>query len=126
MKPAPDDQEVTVGSIVVNSYVQRKVTVFAIHEHEVASISLLNTLSSFCFSAMAACFSFAVATWVNVAFQSTMTPEANIIAYFISPFAAVLGVGLAITGFCLLRSRGSTMSTIKSQSVSAQKPDIFG
>lgn len=108
----------TSGSIVENSYVRRSVRVLAIHEHEVESISFLNGLASGLFSLTSAFVSFAVATWVNVAFQTVLSPEATILAKFVSPAAVILGGVAAYAGWVALRKRGSTLTTIKAQSIS--------
>ncbi|MBB6013502.1 hypothetical protein HNR59_002891 [Aquamicrobium lusatiense] len=110
------------GSIVVNDYVQRSVKVLAIHEHEVEHISFMNGLSAFCFSTMSAFASFAAATWVSASLQSTITPATQILTTVIGPGALILGVIVGILGFLVLRRRGSTLKTIKGQTITVVDP----
>lgn len=116
-----DEPKLSSGSIVVNDYVQRKVQVLAIHEHEVDHISFMNGLSSACFAMMSAAFSFAVSTWVNVAFQAQLSPAASILSSVVSPVAIVIGAGFGLAGWLSLRKKSSTLETIKKQSISQQK-----
>ncbi|WP_333899599.1 hypothetical protein [Agrobacterium pusense] len=116
--------QLSSGSIVVNNYVQRNVRVLAIHEHEVEDISFMNGLSSACFAIMSGLISFAISTWVNVAFQAEMTAPATILSSVVSPAAIVLGVGFGVAGSLALRRKKSTLATIKSQSISQQEVSV--
>lgn len=109
------------GSIVVNNYVQRTVRVLAIHEHEVDDISFMNGLSSACFAVMSGLGSFAISTWVNVAFQTQMSPTAEILSSVVSPIAFCIGLGFGVAGICALKRKKSTLATIKAQSLSQQQ-----
>jgi len=113
--------QLSSGSIVVNNYVQRNVRVLAIHEHEVEDISFMNGLSSACFAVMSGLISFAVSTWVNVAFQAEITATTSILSSVVSPTAIFLGIGFGIAGLFALKRKKSTLATIKAQSNSQQE-----
>ncbi|WP_162791696.1 hypothetical protein U0027_06055 [Agrobacterium tumefaciens] len=113
--------QLSSGSIVVNNYVQRNVRVLAIHEHEVEDISFMNGLSSACFAVMSGLVSFAVSTWVNVAFQTEITATTSILSSVVSPTAILLGLGFGVAGILALRRKRSTLAVIKSQSISQQE-----
>lgn len=107
--------ELPQGSIVTNSYVERTVTVYAVHEPEVETLSILNGLSNLFLSLGCLFLSLPIGAWLNEQF-SDPKPEAR------SAIRVLfwLGLGVAVLFFLLtigtFFKRGSVWKKIKTQS----------
>jgi hypothetical protein len=107
------------GAYVENLYVRRKVTVLAVHEHEVDDIAFMNTLSTACFSLCSASVAFAVGILTNAAFAEKLTATALGALQIGVPLCVVTALVFAVGGFIALRRKDSTLGKIRRQSESA-------
>ncbi len=71
-------------------YVEREVTVYAIHESEVEQISSFNTLGSVFVGIGAAMLSYAIGIWTNASFVEKLTPMGDVASAFLA-LAVVMG-----------------------------------
>lgn len=104
------------GSTVENLYVQRTVTVLAVHEHEVDDLSFMNTLAIVCFSFFSGLLAFAAGAWANAAFAETLTPKGAAMMEVVVPVCVVLALCFGAGGIVSLCRRGSTLTKIREQS----------
>ena len=104
------------GSIVANAYVKRSVVVYAIHEPEAESLSMLTSLSTLFFSLGCLAMSLPVGVWLNNLFSTVVTEDAHKAINLIFN----IGLGVSIIFFTLAvlvtYKRSNAWKKIKSQS----------
>jgi len=107
------------GATVTPLYVQRQMKVYAIHGHEIDTLSMFNAAATVCFSVASFIGSAAVSIWVNRIFYTQLTPEAAVATIYVAPGLLLLAVVFIGLGIYAMRRRKSTWQTIKDESRSA-------
>ena len=96
-KEASPTAEMPRGAVVQPFYAWRDMKFYAVAEHELDSLSMMNTLNSILFGVGVSLISLAVGIIVNFAFTEKVTPEGNVLAKFGAPTLIVFGlVALAV------------------------------
>jgi hypothetical protein len=90
---------------------------FAIAEHEVRTISMMNTLATIFFSVGTTCLGFAIGIWTNAMFYETLTPEGRILSHMAAPILCAFALIFAGLGIWSLRSRSATWDAIRRESL---------
>ena len=112
------------ASPVVLLFARREMTIYALNESEVRSISFMNTLAMAFFSLASACLTFALGVWVEGAFQENLSAEATVLNAMAPPICAVGTIVFAGLGIWALMHRGSMLKTVRSEShVESQSGD---
>src|SRR5271155_2384791 len=101
------------GATISTSYVGRQMRAFAIAEHEVRTISTMNTLATIFFSVGTTFLGFAVGIWTNAMFYDSLTPEGRLLSHVASPILCVVALIFVALGIWALRSRSVTWDTIR-------------
>ena len=104
------------GAMVENLYVKRTVRVLAVHQHEVHSISFMNTLATVAFSVASAFIGFGAGILTNAAFADTMTPLATAAMELGAPLCFASAIIAIVLGCIALAKRKSTLTQIEEQS----------
>jgi hypothetical protein len=88
---SPIFTELPQGATISTAYVGRQMRAFAIAEHEVRTISMMNTLATIFFSVGTTCLGFAIGIWTNAMFYETLTPEGRILSH-VAPLSSALSL----------------------------------
>jgi RsiW-degrading membrane proteinase PrsW (M82 family) len=113
----PISTQQALGATISTAYVGCQMRAFAIVEHEVRTISMMNTLGTIFFSVGTTCLGFAVGIWTNAMFYDTLTPEGRILSHVIAPFLCGLAFVLGCLGVWAFRSRSTTWDAIRRESL---------
>ena len=118
--PAPDGPRVQFegerGAPVLLQYARREMTIYALNESEIRSISFMNALAMAFFSLASASCTFALGVLVEGAFQESLTAEAAVLNEVVSPVCVVFTIIFAGLGIWALVHRGSMLNTVRSES----------
>ena len=106
----------TTGSIVHPQYVERDMTFYAVPEHELRSISMMNTLAIFFFSGASSFLAFFAGIRVEVSLQDPVTPQAAAISATAEPICIIGAIVCGLLGGWALVHRGSMLKTIRNES----------
>jgi hypothetical protein len=106
------------GATISTAYVGRQMRAFAIAEHEVRTISMMNTLATIFFSIGTTCLGVAIGIWTNAMFYEKLTPEGTILSHVAAPGLCVFWLIFVVLGFWALRSRSATWEAIRRESLS--------
>ena len=110
------DRESDPGAKVTTVYVARQMKAFAIHEYEIDSIGVNNSLASIFFSLGSAAFALATGIWINTCFTEKLTPPAEIMSKFVAPVCLVGCVVFLFLGGWALRKRTAIWERIREES----------
>lgn len=108
--------ELQIGATVTPLYVQRQMKVYAIHGHEIDSLSMFNATATACFTLAAFVGSAALSIWINRIFYTELTPAGIVASYYVAPGLCLLAAVFVIVGIVAICKRRSTWRTIKSES----------
>lgn len=118
--PPADEHSVTFegsqSSLVLLQYAKREMTVYALNESEVRSISFMNVLAMAFFSLASACATFAIGIRVEAMFQESLTAEAAVLNVMAPPICTVGALVFGGLGIWALLHRGSMLKTLREQS----------
>jgi len=103
------------GATVTTVYLVREVKAYAVQEHELETLSMMNSLASSFFAISAFLLSAAISVWINALFYETMPPRAQVAYEYVAPGVLVLGIIFLSLGVWANRKRASTWKTIKGQ-----------
>jgi hypothetical protein len=111
-----DEFRISSGATVTPLYVQREMKVYAVHEHEIHSISMFNTLAAVFFALASFIASAGLSIWTNRMFYTELTPAGIIGANYVAPGLLLLAVIFVMVGAFAIRKRESTWKAIKKES----------
>lgn len=111
--------ELQVGATVTPLYVQRQMKVYAIHGHEIDSISMFNATATACFTLAAFIGGAALSIWINRIFYTELTPAGIVASSYVAPGLLLLSAVFVIVGIIAIVKRQSSWRTIKSESRSS-------
>ncbi len=112
-----DRQELQVGSSVLPLYVERKMKVYAITEHELESLSTRNAQTTAFYSIGSFILSAAISVWGNAIFYTELPAPALVAKYYGAPLSGLMALVFFGLGLHAARSRKSTWQQIKAESV---------
>lgn len=104
------------GAIVRPVYVERRMKVYAVSEHEAQTISSLNAQQSSFFALASFCGTIGLSVWINAIFYTETPPAAMVAKYMGAPVALVIAAVFVYLGVVALRGRHKTWETIKNES----------
>ena len=107
------------GATVTTVYLEREVKAYAVQEHELETLSMMNSLASAFFAISAFLLSAAISVWVNALFYETMPPRAEVANKYVAPGVLILGLIFVLLGVWANYKRASTWKTIKGQTKGA-------
>jgi hypothetical protein len=117
---SPDEanvaNELQIGATVTPLYVKRQMKVYAIHGHEIDTLSLFNATATTCFTIAAFIASAGLSIWINRIFYADLTPAGIVASYYVAPGLIVLALIFVIIGIVAICKRRSTWNMIKSES----------
>jgi polyferredoxin len=103
------------GATVTTVYLEREVKAYAVQEHELETLSMMNTLASVFFATSAFLLSAAISVWINALFYEAMPPKAEVANKYAAPIVFFLGGIFLSLGVWANRKRASTWNVIKGQ-----------
>ena len=104
------------GATIQSTYLTRDIPVYGIQEHEVESLSTLNTQAASYFSAASALVAFGLSIAVNAAFYDTLTPMAIVALKVIMPICLLVALAFFLMGRYARKRGNDVWSRIKAQS----------
>jgi hypothetical protein len=107
------------GATVTPLYVQRQMKVYAIHGHEIDTISVFNTTSTACLMLASFVASAAFSIWINRIFYAELTPAGVVASNYVAPGLLMLAAAFAIVAIVAIRKGKSTWKRIKDESRSS-------
>jgi hypothetical protein len=93
--------------------------VYALHEHEIQTISMMNTQATVFFSAGSGFVSFGLGIIVNALFQTNLTPSGEVLFKIGAPLVVLCSMLFFGLGFWAIHKRNNTFAQIKRESVVA-------
>jgi hypothetical protein len=121
MSAAPiSNPPLQIGSSLVPLYVERQMKVYAVTEGEVASLSMLNSLSTAFYSSGSFTLSAAVGIWTNAIFYTDVPPAALVAKWYVAPFILLATAVLFFLGWRASKNRRSTWDAIRLESSGGQ------
>ncbi len=86
------------GATVQSYYARRNMSFYPVAEHELESLSLMNTLNSALLTVSVGLITLAIGIWVSAAFSDKLTPAGAVMQDFAAPILMVLG--FVVLYFC--------------------------
>jgi hypothetical protein len=106
----------TTGATVRTLYVEREVTVFAVHEFEYKSLSNMSLFATFAFAIAGASLAYGMGIFTNAIFAEKLTPAGEMATKIAAPVLIIFAVICAVAGGFAVWRRSELWGTIKKQS----------
>ena len=104
------------GASVTPIYTRRKMTMYALTESEISTISQINADVSTNFSIASFLISISIGVYTNAVFYTQLNAAGELAKGFVAPVVIVVGVGFAIRGIMGLRRRSDLWAKLKAES----------
>lgn len=105
------------GSSIKPAHTVRTMRELNIYEEELDHVSLLNSLSAWCFSAASGSALFAIGLITNASMQEDVSQRAWGVLFVGVPIGVLLSAGFLVAAFWALKAKGSRVSAMKRQAV---------
>lgn len=109
-------QTIAAGSSVTPVYTRRNMTMYALTESEVSTISSVNTQVSVDFALSSFLFSAALGVYTNSIFYNELNPAGSLAKYYAAPITVALGLVFLVRGVAGVRRRSKLWSGLKAES----------
>lgn len=109
-------QTIAAGSSVTPVYTRRNMTMYALTESEVSTISSVNTQVSVDFALSSFLFSAALGVYTNSIFYNELNAAGSLAKYYAAPITFALGLVFLVRGVAGVRRRSKLWSGLKAES----------
>jgi hypothetical protein len=104
------------GAVYEAVYVERKVMIYGVTDHELRTISFANTAATVTFSAMTFCLTAALSMWIAAATVNGPSGTVNALSHIVAPLCLALALVFALAGVIAIRYRGGEIKRIREES----------
>ena len=115
--PSPGyNRETVTGASVTPVYTKRSITMYALTETEVTTISSINTRSTTDFSIGTFLLGLGVSVYTNAIFYSQLNSAGEVAKGYVAPLVCIVGAYFLISGAAGNRKRSRLWAKLKSES----------
>ena len=112
----PPSGSAPTGSSVNPVYTKRNMTLYALTESEISTISALNAQVSMYFSISSFLLSACLSVYTNAVFYDTLNAAGALAKGYVAPLIGLLGAAFLIMGLIGVRRRASLVKQLKNDS----------
>jgi apolipoprotein N-acyltransferase len=114
--PAISPSSAVHGAIIHPVYAKREVMHFAVSEHELSTLTLVNAQVVFCSSAATFLVGIGMTILIGIWLSNTSNSTTDILGRVAAPLILIFALAFAIAGVVLWRWRGGSINRIKRES----------